>query len=59
MPRSQTGQRVLRTCAVDHSCAIMGMIHECPQTPTECTEIKHIISIRRVLDSHSTRRRAH
>ena len=40
-------QRVLRICAVDHSCTIMGVIHECPHIPIECSEVKQIFSIRR------------
>jgi hypothetical protein len=40
-------QRVLRICAVKHSCIIMGVIHECPNIPIECSEVKRIFSIRR------------
>jgi hypothetical protein len=47
--------RVLRVCAVGHSCTIRGVIHECPDIPTECSEVKQILSIRPTHDSHSVR----
>ena len=56
--RKADWHRVLRTCAVDRSCAINGVIHECPDIPAECSEIKQIFSIRRMRDRHSTRRQA-
>ena len=46
-------QRVLRICDVGHLCTIRGVIHECPDIPTECSEVKQILSIRRI--RHSAR----
>jgi hypothetical protein len=45
--RRRDWQRVLRVCAVEQTCTVRGVIHECPDIPIECSEVKQIFSIRR------------
>jgi hypothetical protein len=45
--RRRDWQRVLKVCAVEETCTVRGVIHECPDIPIECSEVKQIFSIRR------------
>ena len=45
--RRRDWQRVLRVCPVEQTCTVKGGIHECPDIPIECSEVKQIFLIRR------------
>ena len=45
--RRRDWQRVLKVCAVEKTCTVRGVIHECPDIPIECSEVNQIFSIRR------------
>ena len=48
-PQDRIGSACIRICDVGRVCSRQGRDrHECPDIPTECSEVKQILSIRRI-----------